>query len=66
MKSGKWKGVRRNLKKGDDAMMLFDLDADPGETTDVAQMHPEVVLRISGMMAEAHEPSEVFPLPMID
>ena len=66
LKSGKWKGVRRNLKKGDDAMMLFDLDADPGETTDVAQMHPEVVLRISGMMAEAHEPSEVFPLPMID
>jgi arylsulfatase len=28
-------------------VLLFDLEADPGETTDVAALHPEIVRRLS-------------------
>jgi len=63
---GDWKGVRRRLKRGDDTIMLFNLKADPGETTNVADQHPEVVARVAAIMTEAHEPSDVFPLPMVD
>ncbi|MCP4758022.1 MAG: arylsulfatase [Planctomycetes bacterium] len=63
---GKWKGVRRKLKQGDDSIMLFDLEADPAESMNVAAANPEVIAKIAAMMADAHEPSKVFPLPLID
>jgi hypothetical protein len=31
---------------------LFDLDADPGETTNLARTHPEVVERLRTLYAE--------------
>ena len=66
LRTGQWKGLRRHLKKGDTSIELFDLEADPGETTDVAESNPEVVDRIRSFMDEAHVPSEVFPLATID
>jgi len=36
-------------------LCLFDLRADPGETTDVAQQHPEVVARLQALAAKARE-----------
>jgi arylsulfatase len=35
----------------DIAMSLFDLDADPGETTDLAEQHPDVVSELMGVAA---------------
>ena len=32
---------------------LFDLEADPGETTDVAALHPDVVARMTGLADDA-------------
>ena len=63
---GQWKGVRRHLRKGDLTIELFDLEADPGETTDVSAQHPEVTQKIESIMSNAHEPSEIFPLPTVD
>ena len=40
---GKWKAVRQNLtakKAAKPTLELFDLDTDPGETTDVAAKNP--------------------------
>jgi arylsulfatase A-like enzyme len=52
---GKWKAVRLNtLKKKDASVQLFDLEADPGETKDIATQHPEVVVRMSEWMRGAH------------
>ena len=34
---------------------LYDLDADPGETKNVADEHPQVVERLKGLIAEARE-----------
>ena len=46
VRSGKWK-----LFAKDGA--LYDLDADIGETSDVSAQHPEVVSRLSKLLAEA-------------
>ena len=66
LRAGKWKAVRRHLRRGDTSIMLFNLDTDPAETTDVASANPKVVARLATLMAEAHTPSPDFKLPTID
>jgi arylsulfatase A len=58
---GDWKGVRLNVHKNSNGMIeLYNLALDPGETTDMAENHPEVVKHITTLMKEAHTDSEVF------
>ena len=45
IRQGRWKLVARH--RGD--WELYDLEVDPGETTDVAASHPEVVARMSAL-----------------
>lgn len=66
VRTGRWKGVRQGMRKGNLAIVLFDLDADPGESRDVAAGHPEVVAGIKAVMEREHVPSELFPLPGVD
>lgn len=33
---------------------IYNLDTDPGETTDLATAHPEIVERLQKIRAEAH------------
>ena len=55
-----WKGVRLFVSENPGAPIeLYDLENDLGETTDVSSEHPGIVERISEIMAEAHEPSEL-------
>lgn len=64
IRMGKWKGIRLNAKdnREDGApLALYDLQADPAETTDVATEHPEIVGQLVQMMEEAHKESPVFP-----
>ena len=50
-----WKGVRLNWnKKPNGPIQLFDLTKDPGETSDVAKEHPEVVATITAIMKAEH------------
>jgi arylsulfatase len=63
---GRWKGVRRDLKKGDLTMMVFDLQTDPGEQTDLAVDRPDIAAKLATLMDAAHQPSSVFPLPTVD
>ena len=44
--AGDWKAVRQNLAKKVVKTELYDLKADPNETTDVAAKHPDVVKRL--------------------
>jgi len=58
LRIGRWKGVRTRIaSRPATAFELYDLDADPGETTDVAGAHPDVVRRISTLMRESHSPA---------
>lgn len=51
-----WKGVRAS---GNDAIEVYDLDADLSETTDVAAQRPDVAARMDSIMQAAHRPSHI-------
>lgn len=64
VRMGSWKGVRFGGTK--EPVELYDLDADIGETRNVANGHPDVVAKITAIMEEARSNSEFnrfWPLP---
>jgi arylsulfatase A-like enzyme len=58
VRMGQWKAVR--VKK-DGPLELYDLDADRGETRNVAAAHPEIVSKIEAYLATARTESERWP-----
>ncbi len=56
VRSGRWKAVRQPLGSG--TVELYDLNADPDESDDVAEAHPEVVQQMEDRMDAAHTPRE--------
>ncbi len=48
---GNWKGIRAGT---DSSLELYDLEADPGETANVAQEHPQVVAEFEKLFASLH------------
>ncbi|MHC4251761.1 MAG: arylsulfatase, partial [Planctomycetota bacterium] len=63
---GDWKGVRQEMHKGRMEIALYDLARDPGERTDVAAAHPDVVGKMRAIMSDAHTPSKLFRFKAID
>lgn len=63
---GDWKGVRRDMHKGNLTVQLFNLAEDIGETTDVAAEHPDIVARIEKIMLQGGTISPEFPFPVLD
>ena len=55
---GNWKGIRHGTKE---SMELYDLGADPSETTDLATLHPDIVGRIAQFMDGTRTDSPYFP-----
>jgi len=45
---------------------LYDLDADPNETTDLAEKFPDMVKELEAKMTAARVPNADFPLPGVD
>ncbi len=66
VRMGDWKAIRKNLRKGQTQIFLYNLANDIGETKDVADDHPQIVTRIEQIMAEEHVPSKEFPIPVLD
>ena len=60
VRQGDWKAVRT---KWNSNIELYDLAGDPGEQTDLASSHPEVVSRMASLMEQAHRPSPEWPTP---
>lgn len=67
---GRWKAIRPHLRQEDRAaaltIELYDLEADPGETTDLAGERPDLVERARRAMRDLRTPSAVFPIPALD
>jgi hypothetical protein len=57
---GDWKGYRLGTKA---PLELYDLKADPAETTNLAAAHPDIVSQIETIMAAQHTPSPYFDAP---
>jgi len=62
VRSGKWKAIRLNVLTAQPVTELYDLEKDPGETTDLAAKYPDIVAKMAMYMDEAHQESAVFPL----
>jgi len=61
---GRWKAVRNNVRaQPDGPLELYDLAEDLGEQNDVSSGHPEIVLKIEGLLAGARVPSQRWPFP---
>ena len=75
---GDWKAIRTGLQPAGKAgkakaadpkpapLELYDLAADPAETTDVAAKHPDVAAKLATIMKEQHTPSALFPMKALD
>ncbi len=61
VRHGDWKAVRR----WGQPLRLFDLKADPGEATDVANQHPDVVKRIEAYLTTARTENPDWPMPLV-
>ena len=61
--AGRWKLFVRGGRR-----MLFDLEADPGERTDLAASHPELLDTLSGELERrrAHAVTPAEPVPIVD
>lgn len=55
---GKWKGIISDIRKGNMAMELYDLDSDLQELHDVASQHPDIVEKLQHLMDISHETPE--------
>lgn len=66
---GNWKLIRRGLKrknKGPDAWELYDMVNDRGETTNVADEHPDVVAEGRAILRDQADDNPIFPVPIPD
>lgn len=62
VRKGPWKLVRMAVRTEDSHYELYNLDDDPGETTDIAAEHPDKLAELQAIMQEAHVPNPDFPL----
>ena len=66
IRMGKWKAVRQRLHKGNEAIELYDLDADPEESVDLAASHPDLIERFDRIFRTDRTPNPDFPVKMLD
>ncbi|MFT5143586.1 MAG: arylsulfatase A [Rhodothermales bacterium] len=51
VRMGQWKGVRLRARENPDApLLVFDLDTDPSETTDLYDARPDIAARLDSVM----------------
>lgn len=61
-RKGPWKLIRLDIEKPGERYELYNLDSDPGETTDLAAHEPQKVEELKAIMVESHIPNHNFPL----
>jgi arylsulfatase A len=57
---GNWKGVKSNIRTDKNSPWeIFDLSADPAETTNIAEQHPELVEQMETILKREHQSSHI-------
>jgi len=59
VRMGDWKGIRKDIFKGNMKIELYNLKNDLAETKDVADQHPDVVAQIEAIMKSEHTPAGI-------
>ncbi|MCD4734905.1 MAG: arylsulfatase [Bacteroidales bacterium] len=59
VRMGKWKAIRKNIRKGNLKIELYNLDEDIREENNVAVQYPEIVKNIEKIMKKEHTPATV-------
>ncbi len=59
VRMGDWKGIRKNIFKGNMKIELYNLKDDPTEENNVSDEHPDIVLKIEKIMEREHTPAEL-------
>jgi len=54
IRMGDWKGIRKNIKKGNMKVELYNLKDDPAEQNDIAAYHPDIIKKMENIMVEEH------------
>ena len=54
---GDWKGIRKNIFKGNIAVELYNLKNDLTESNDISAQFPEIVAQMEAIMKREHEPA---------
>lgn len=55
--TGNFKALRKNMHKGNSEFVLFELKKDPGETTNIADSHPEIIQQVQKIIKKEHQKS---------
>ncbi len=58
VRMGEWKGIRKNLIKGEGDLELYNLNDDIEESDDVSAQYPEVVQKIQKIMKAQHSEAQ--------
>ncbi|AWW32075.1 N-acetylgalactosamine-6-sulfatase [Echinicola strongylocentroti] len=66
VRMGKWKAVRKDIREGNQAIELYDLEKDLGETTDVADQHPAIIQKMDSLLRAEHVTNSTFKLGYLD
>ncbi|GAB1453612.1 arylsulfatase [Draconibacterium sp.] len=59
VRMGKWKGIRKDIKKDSLRVQLFNLEVDIQELNDVSAQNPEIVKEIETIFKNEHEMAEM-------
>jgi arylsulfatase len=59
VRMGKWKGIRKDIMKGNLKVELFNLETDLQELTDLSASYPELVRQMEKIMVNEHVPATI-------
>uniref|UniRef100_UPI004047C297 arylsulfatase n=1 Tax=Roseivirga sp. TaxID=1964215 RepID=UPI004047C297 len=59
IRMGDWKAIRKDIKKGNMAIELFNLATDPAEQTDIAAFHPDIIKHMEEIMIKEHTSAQL-------
>ena len=59
--SGRWKAIAHKNDEWKEVTELFDLEADPGETTNVFDKHPKIAKRLNDALQKANKDGRTRP-----
>jgi len=59
VRMGKWKAIRKEIKKGNTTIELYNLEEDRSETSDVAHQFPLVVQQVTEIFEREHQQAAI-------